>query len=58
MCTSRVIAALFTRTRKWSQPNCPTEEQTMEKWLIAGILFNCEEKENDEIWRKVYEYVK
>lgn len=30
----------------------------MGKWLISGILFSCEEKENVEIWRTVNEFVK
>jgi hypothetical protein len=34
------IAALFTRTKIWNLPNCPTTHEWLKKTYLNGILFS------------------
>ena len=47
-CTTVVIAALFTITRTWKQPKCPsTDEQIKKMWHICTMEYYSDIKKNE-----------
>jgi hypothetical protein len=45
-CTSMIIAALFTITKLWKQPRCPTMDKWIKKmwYLHNGVLLSQKEE--------------
>jgi hypothetical protein len=47
-CTHMFIAALFTRTKLWKQPRCPTTEEWIKKmWYLFTMEFYSTTKKNE-----------
>jgi hypothetical protein len=47
-CTSMFIAALFTITKLWKQPRCPTTDKWIKKmWYLYAMKFYAAMKKNE-----------